>query len=160
MDPITTKQSALIFKLTEQLHGPDSDQAAALREQAHQMTKSDASRLISKLLREANAAPPATAPTPRTAQGVTPGLYRRDGRVVRVYVSRGGSGHLLASQYAEGEWTYLGAAGRFVRAEDRMSLEEVQAFGRDTGICGICGRTLTNPESVEAGVGPVCAGKA
>src|SRR5690554_605825 len=26
--------------------------------------------------------------------------------------------------------------------------------------CGICGRTLTDPLSVEAGVGPVCAGKA
>ena len=28
------------------------------------------------------------------------------------------------------------------------------------GVCGRCGRTLTVPESIESGIGPVCAGKA
>lgn len=27
------------------------------------------------------------------------------------------------------------------------------------GTCGKCGRPLTNPESIETGIGPVCAGK-
>ena len=27
------------------------------------------------------------------------------------------------------------------------------------GICGVCGRTLTVPESIRSGIGPVCAGK-
>lgn len=27
------------------------------------------------------------------------------------------------------------------------------------GICSMCGRTLTNPESIERGIGPVCAGR-
>ena len=27
------------------------------------------------------------------------------------------------------------------------------------GVCGRCGRTLTVPESIESGIGPVCAGK-
>ena len=31
-------------------------------------------------------------------------------------------------------------------------------FGGATGTCRICGRTLTNPDSVQAGIGPVCAG--
>lgn len=31
------------------------------------------------------------------------------------------------------------------------------AFGRETGTCCCCGRTLTNPESIEAGIGPICA---
>lgn len=26
------------------------------------------------------------------------------------------------------------------------------------GICGKCGRALTDPESIEAGIGPICAG--
>jgi hypothetical protein len=31
-------------------------------------------------------------------------------------------------------------------------------FGKEIGRCGMCGRTLTNPESIERGIGPVCAG--
>lgn len=30
-------------------------------------------------------------------------------------------------------------------------------YGREIGCCGVCGRTLTNPESIAAGIGPVCA---
>lgn len=33
------------------------------------------------------------------------------------------------------------------------------AHGKLTGICGCCGRTLTDPDSIEAGIGPVCAKK-
>lgn len=32
-------------------------------------------------------------------------------------------------------------------------------YGHATGECGVCGRLLTDPESVAAGIGPVCAGK-
>lgn len=32
-------------------------------------------------------------------------------------------------------------------------------YGKELGSCGVCGRTLTNPESIEAGIGPVCRGK-
>jgi len=30
-------------------------------------------------------------------------------------------------------------------------------YGHELGVCGICGRTLTDPVSIEAGIGPVCA---
>lgn len=33
------------------------------------------------------------------------------------------------------------------------------AYGRELGHCGVCGRTLTNPESIDAGIGPICAGR-
>lgn len=32
-------------------------------------------------------------------------------------------------------------------------------YGREIGVCGHCGRTLTNEDSRAAGIGPVCAGK-
>lgn len=32
-------------------------------------------------------------------------------------------------------------------------------YGHRTGSCCICGRTLTDPESIAAGIGPICAGK-
>ena len=31
------------------------------------------------------------------------------------------------------------------------------AYGRELGVCGVCGRTLTDENSREAGIGPVCA---
>lgn len=30
------------------------------------------------------------------------------------------------------------------------------AYGREIGCCGVCSRTLTNPESIAEGIGPVC----
>lgn len=38
-------------------------------------------------------------------------------------------------------------------------MDALVAYGRKTGVCGVCGRKLTDPESVEAGIGPVCASK-
>jgi hypothetical protein len=38
-------------------------------------------------------------------------------------------------------------------------LEASKAYGRELGICGVCRRTLTDPESIANGIGPVCAGK-
>ena len=35
---------------------------------------------------------------------------------------------------------------------------EARAYGKRTGICCCCGRTLTNPDSIAAGIGPICAG--
>jgi Family of unknown function (DUF6011) len=69
---------------------------------------------------------------------------------------------------------YLGkiVAGRFHASRDAS--EEAQAavveamadplaaavaFGRKTGACSICGRELTDPVSVAAGIGPICEGR-
>jgi hypothetical protein len=32
-----------------------------------------------------------------------------------------------------------------------------QAYAQESGCCGVCGRTLTTPESLAAGIGPECA---
>jgi hypothetical protein len=29
-------------------------------------------------------------------------------------------------------------------------------YGRETGCCGLCGRTLTDKHSIEIGIGPIC----
>jgi hypothetical protein len=34
-----------------------------------------------------------------------------------------------------------------------------KAYAQESGCCGVCGRTLTTPESLAAGIGPVCAEK-
>ena len=38
-------------------------------------------------------------------------------------------------------------------------LGEATLYGKQTGTCGCCGRELTDPSSIEAGIGPICAGK-
>lgn len=35
--------------------------------------------------------------------------------------------------------------------------EEARAYGRLTGTCSCCGRELTDPKSIAAGIGPICA---
>lgn len=35
--------------------------------------------------------------------------------------------------------------------------EELRIMGKETGICCCCGRELTDPESIAAGIGPICA---
>lgn len=34
--------------------------------------------------------------------------------------------------------------------------QAAERFGREIGRCAICGRTLTDPHSIEIGIGPVC----
>ena len=34
-----------------------------------------------------------------------------------------------------------------------------QLYGKTIGRCGVCGRTLTDPDSIELGIGPICAEK-
>ena len=72
------------------------------------------------------------------------------------------------------EGTYLGkvAGGRFVRSRDCTAeqqtavlallaspLDQVVAYGRRTGQCAICSRLLTDANSVDRGIGPICAEK-
>jgi hypothetical protein len=68
--------------------------------------------------------------------------------------------------------TYLGKAigGKFMRSRDCSAVQEQQvldvcadpkqaaiAYGKEFGICCVCNRTLTDPVSVEQGIGPICA---
>ena len=39
----------------------------------------------------------------------------------------------------------------------RDPLAAAVAFGRESGTCSVCGRELTDPASIAAGIGPVCA---
>lgn len=38
-------------------------------------------------------------------------------------------------------------------------LNEMKAYGRRTGVCCLCSRTLTNATSIAAGIGPICVNK-
>lgn len=46
-----------------------------------------------------------------------------------------------------------------VKIEEVGPLQASIRYGQAIGVCGKCGRTLTDPESRAAGIGPICAGK-
>lgn len=114
---------------------------------------------------EATVAAPTDSPS-RTAPAapVTPGMYRKaDGTMYRAYPGRE-SGRVLAKRLV-GDlkngygFEYAGLASRFVTAGERMTLEEVKEWGAVYGTCCMCAALLTDPDSVKAGIGPVCSGK-
>lgn len=87
------------------------------------------------------------------------GMYRvANGDIYRVQRSRE-SGRLYAKKldWANNSFIYEAGALRVLTANDRMTLDEAKAWGVETGICCVCSAFLTDPKSVEAGIGPVCA---
>lgn len=108
------------------------------------------------------AAPVVAARTPVTEDG----MYRLDGTIYKVQTSPN-SGHRYAKVLvvsgeghdADVSFEYAKGMIRKLAAQDRMTIEEAKEFGALYGTCCVCGRTLTNETSIEAGIGPVCGGR-
>ena len=92
---------------------------------------------------------------------LTPGLYRTgEGELREVKLTRNGQlvGYSIDNETAERD--YLGKAGlRGLTLDNQLSESEAQEFGKRTGTCVCCGRELTNEESRNLGIGPVCREK-
>lgn len=70
------------------------------------------------------------------------------------------SGRLYAKELVGGRFEYAPGALRDLRANGvKMTLEQAAEYGRLYGICCMCGRVLTDEESIAAGIGPVCSAK-
>ena len=108
-------------------------------------------------------------------QDLPDGIYWLGVRIIKVLVAIHGSGNkygkeLVIQEYKTPEGEVLappshewqmrpGILNDIVRRGKRMTLEEAKQFGAIYGFCCQCGRTLTNEQSIEAGIGPICAGK-
>jgi hypothetical protein len=57
---------------------------------------------------------------------------------------------------ARGRWEYANGMVYRLAGAHRLTLDEARVLGRTLGCCVICGATLTDPESVERGIGPIC----
>lgn len=99
------------------------------------------------------------APKPRQQGPATEGVYRRGERIYRVVVKAGGSGRPYAEEYVRGAYVYAKGMVFQLRPEERMTLEDARAWGREHVRCVRCATILTKPSSKEAGIGPVCATK-
>jgi len=86
------------------------------------------------------------------------GMYQNaDGDIFRVQTSRQ-SGNLYAKRLdiMDGGFLYEQGAIRKIKPSDRLSVEQAKALGVQYGFCIVCGILLTDPKSVEQGIGPVC----
>jgi hypothetical protein len=132
------------------------------------LTKAEASQAIQYLQR--------CEPTPKTTSThssgtvvTEDGMYRMGETIFKVQRAVHGSGHLYAKRLVlekdpetdqqRGHFVYDAGTIRMLRPEHKLSLEQAREFGRLYGVCCVCGATLTNEESIEAGIGPICAGK-
>ena len=122
------------------------------------MTSGQASEAIDMLFK----LPKKSAPTP----DVPAGRYavEMDGKL-RFYVVDHGkgrwAGRVFISRQSSDELL------RITRTEQAKALEAISVdpsaslvlYGRELGICGVCGRALTDESSRAAGIGPVCAAR-
>lgn len=168
----STKQVSFLKSLLDERKG--QHRAEEIRAEMNTMwslrrfTKAEASKRITELMGMAKTATPAPA-------AAAPSVDVPAGR----YAVETEEGHLAfykVDRPTEGRW----AGYTFVKlqvSDDEQRLpsraaeqgvlrkiaEDPQAamlrYGREIGSCGHCGRTLTNEESREAGIGPVCRAK-
>lgn len=93
------------------------------------------------------------------------GIYaNNDGEIFKVYKALNGSHMLCKKLVADkesktAEFQYVGAPKRHVNHDMKLTLEQAKTFGAIYGVCCVCGRTLTDENSIAAGIGPICAGK-
>ena len=88
------------------------------------------------------------------------GIYQtEDGHIYRVQPSQQTGRFYAKKLVVSGGWEYESGAIYRLKEEQRMTLEQAKAFGMATGLCCVCGRFLTDQESVEKGIGPVCIKK-
>jgi hypothetical protein len=133
------------------------------------LTSREASNAISDLLKlprkpvtsKTFAAPKAAA---RPLSEITEGMWLvgddiTTGRIFKVIPSRESDRH-YARELVDGDFVYAKGA-MYVIAESgrRMTLDEAKQYGAITGRCCVCGRMLTDPNSIAAKIGPVCAKK-
>jgi len=90
------------------------------------------------------------------------GMYKLDTAFFKVQLSKQ-SGRFYAKRLVRDDgpnsfhFEYEARAIHQLRADHRLTLEEAKAWGVANCTCIVCGTLLTDPKSVAAGIGPVCA---
>lgn len=96
--------------------------------------------------------------TPKAPE-ITEGMYVLDGEIYKVQRAVHGSGNLYAKHLTPSGFEYAAGVVRRLAGARPLTIEEAKAYGALYGTCAVCGRTLTDEDSIAAGIGPVCASK-
>lgn len=94
-----------------------------------------------------------------TKLGATEGVYLNNLGVFKIQETQ--MGRLFAKKLNETTGKFEGAPGvvNKIQPQTKMTLEAAKHYGKLYGMCMVCGRTLTDEESVTKGIGPVCEEK-
>jgi Family of unknown function (DUF6011) len=107
----------------------------------------------------------ASAAAPRTAPRTEPGYYQDADDDVFVVVKSRRSDRTYAKRLvirhdvdgdARAAWEYMPGAVYGLEGLTPLTIEAAARLGHLHGICVICAKQLTDPASVERGIGPVC----
>jgi hypothetical protein len=102
--------------------------------------------------------------TPKSAQPTAPlvpaGFYQLDGVIYKVRPGKANPSHRYAMAFqvtgqGKGSYSYEAGKGKIAK----LTLAQAAEMGHQTGVCCICGRELTDPNSVAMGIGPICIQK-
>jgi len=155
--PATPKQFALLRKLLAERTGDPA--AEALRDELNELLVSgkldrrNASSAVSALVRIPRCRPQ-DAPEELSFPDGRYALGDEEG-AVKFYAVHDGQVWALAS---DDELPLSPRASQAVAAAIAADPEGASVrYGLTVGRCGRCGRTLTDPDSIAAGIGPVCA---
>lgn len=91
------------------------------------------------------------------------GIYRNDNGVFRV--KQGKAGRFYAERFVPDaerkseRFSYERGAIFGLTPAHRITLAQAVELGAQHGVCVVCGAELTDPTSIERGIGPVCAKK-
>lgn len=154
--PATLKQ---VSYLTSLALGRDLSNSPRLRavfaavSEGSVLTAGEASTMIDVLLK---------LPKLQKDAPAAPGYYLLEGSAYVVVIGKQNSrayAKKLILSGNRGSWAY--APGMVFRLADArpLSVEEAAQLGKLHGCCFVCGKTLTDPKSVQAGIGPVCSKK-
>lgn len=175
---ITSKQVAFIEKLMAEVEANIENMTSQTAKNAVHyikvakkgladgtMSKRNGSQVIENLIRfnKTNYLAHEEAALERANRVLAPiGVYKHDNEIYRVVKVRGGSDNRYAQKLSviEGrnpQW--LSAHGYVwkLKVEELISPQVAAQMGRATGYCVICGRHLSDEESVAKGIGPICA---
>lgn len=149
MNSATEKQITFLLKLVaEKL--PEADLAKS-ETWARGATRKAVSEQIARLCALSAPAPKNVAPA------VTePGFYLLDGAIVKVQKSQAGRLYAKTLVVSTKRFEYAAGVVHRLTTDNLLTLEQAAKFGHQTGVCAVCARDLSDPVSVERGIGPVC----
>lgn len=104
------------------------------------------------------------APRKAAAQRPGPGFYVAGEDIVKVQANRAGTNVyakilIPSGTSSRGRFEYRPGLIDQLAGASTATVDDMAAWGARTGTCGICGALLTNPESIERGIGPICASR-
>jgi hypothetical protein len=116
------------------------------------ITKKDASRFLDALF--------GATDTPVAGAVTEPGFYHFEDKVYQVKAGKA-TGNLYARLVTAHGFNYEAAKGmmKALKADMKMTGEQIAAYGQKTGICANCSALLTDPASIAIGLGTVCGPK-